>query len=92
MGGRSHGVRSGVLRVLADRVEIGSRSPPKFGTGETLLLLAGLALIVVGWLGTRTAAVYRAAALVLLNTVLLLVLLELGSRRGAHLADYATWK
>lgn len=51
------------------------------GAGRIPLLLTsfGVLLILVGWLGSRIVPVYRAAAIVVLNTVVLLAALELAA-------------
>ena len=56
---------------------IGLDSQPTFGTGETLLLLTGLAVIAVAILGRRVGSIRRAFAVHLFDAAVLLVLLEL---------------
>ena len=43
------------------------------------MAIAGFGLVAIGWAGRRTPALYRAVALMLLNTVVLLAALELGA-------------
>jgi len=70
-----------VLGLLACTVailpEIRSTGSGGFGIVQTGLLLVGLFLAFIAVLGRRTPAVWQGLALVLLNTVMLLVALEL---------------
>jgi hypothetical protein len=66
-----------IIALLADRLGFGD--PGGLGTGQLLLALVGLFLGLAGLLGKRIASLYRAVALILLNTVVLLGALELGT-------------
>lgn len=66
-----------VTALLADRLGFGD--PGGLGTGQLLLALAGLSLILAGLLGRRIADLYRATAVVLVTTLALLGGLELGA-------------
>lgn len=75
--------------LLADKLGYGS--PGSLGSGQVLLLLVGLSVVLAGFLGSRVATLYRATALILLNTLVLLGILELGAIvvfRSGVLADY----
>jgi lysophospholipase L1-like esterase len=55
-------------------------SDPGIGGGQILLASMGLVLIVIGLLGRGIVQVYRISAVILLNTVLLVLGLEIGLR------------
>ncbi len=71
----------GVLMILAAGLadELGLDHSPTFGTGETLLALAGVVLLLAGLLGSRLPAWYRDTAILLLNTLVLCILVELAA-------------
>jgi len=87
MGGSSRTgfrVASGIIGVglaglafFADRLGIGASGG--FGTGQIMLVIAGVSLLLVALLGRRLIPLYKGAALLLLNTVVLLIALELAS-------------
>ncbi len=66
-----------LLALLGDR--LGLNDTGGFGAIQALAAVLGSALAAIGWAGTRTPALYRGAALMLLNTIVLLVLFELGA-------------
>ncbi len=78
---RAAAVALGAVMVLvalfAD--QLGLDHSPAFGTGETLLLVAGCLPLLAGLLGKRLPAAYKGAAIVLLNTAVLLAALELAA-------------
>jgi lysophospholipase L1-like esterase len=66
-----------VTALLADR--LGLDHSPTFGTGETLLTVLGLWVLAGAWAGPRLGEAWKGTALVLFNTLVLFVLLELGA-------------
>jgi lysophospholipase L1-like esterase len=73
--------RAVVVAVGALVIVVAVRSGIASGLGrvEVLLALVGLIIALVGVLGPRTATAYRGAALILLNSLVLFVVLELGA-------------
>lgn len=71
------GVFLALLALFGERIGIGSEGG--FGVTQTIALALGVGLMVIGWLGSRLPSLYRGAALILLNTLVLLLLLELGA-------------
>lgn len=65
------------VAILADR--LGLDSSKTFGTGELLLLSLGVALLLLSLLWTRTLSAYKATAIILLNTIVLLAGVELAA-------------
>lgn len=65
-----------LVALLGDRVGLGSGG---FGGIQALAVALGCGLLVLGWAGSRTPAWYRGIAVMLLNVVVLLTLLELGA-------------
>ncbi|HPN63241.1 MAG: hypothetical protein BWX47_00537 [candidate division Hyd24-12 bacterium ADurb.Bin004] len=72
---------AGVLMVFAGVFgdSIGLSRGSGFGYGQFFICLTGIVLIVAGFAGRRFPAVYKRASLVLMNTILLLMLLEFTS-------------
>lgn len=70
------GVAIAFLALLLDDLTGARRS---FGSAQLLLLLVGLTVIAVSVAGSRTPAMYRATALLLLNTLIALAGAELAS-------------
>ncbi|MGH7516530.1 MAG: SGNH/GDSL hydrolase family protein [Gemmatimonadales bacterium] len=66
-----------LLALLGDRLGLGDTGG--FGASQALAAVLGAALAAIGWAGSRTPALYREAALMLLNTIVLLGLFELGA-------------
>ena len=64
-----------ILALAADRLGFGSAG--SIGIGQILLIAIGLLAMLVGVLGSRFAKLYQNTATVLLNTIVLLVLVEL---------------
>ncbi len=64
-----------IAAFLADRLGYGDVG--SFGIGQLLLALAGLVVSLIGLLGKRFLSLYRQVAVHLLNTLVLLALLEL---------------
>lgn len=64
-----------ILSLALDVIGLSDRE--SFGTGQIVLLVMGLFLLLLGWAGSRIGQVYRAAALILLNTIVFLIALEL---------------
>ena len=73
------------IGVLMFVVGVRSGSASGFGRIEILLMLVGVIVAVAGVLGSRTAAAYRGTALVLLNSLVLFVIVELGASILLHL-------
>lgn len=70
----------GAMFILALSVDrLGYGTPGSFGVGQFLLALLALTVILVGLLGKRMVDLHRAVAIILLNTLLLVGFLELGS-------------
>jgi hypothetical protein len=67
-----------IVSLFADELELDHSD--SFGVGETLLLLVGAFLLVAAVMGRRFFRLYRDGAVILVNTVILLVLVELGIR------------
>ncbi len=65
-----------LMALLGDRVGLGSGG---FGGIQALAVALGCGLLALGWAGSRTPAWYRGIAVMLLNVVVLLTLLELGA-------------
>ncbi|MDX1521055.1 MAG: SGNH/GDSL hydrolase family protein, partial [Anaerolineae bacterium] len=66
-----------LVALFAD--QLGLDHSPRFGTGEIVLLVVGMVLLVVGWVGRRVFNLYRMTAILVLNTLVLLILLELAA-------------
>ncbi|MGB6366057.1 MAG: SGNH/GDSL hydrolase family protein [Thermoanaerobaculia bacterium] len=64
-----------LVALLAD--ELGLDHSPNFGAGETLLLIAGVGVLAVALAGPRFQTLYRGAAILLLNTLVVIGVLEL---------------
>jgi len=69
----------GMVLIALFANELGLDHSPTFGNGEVLLFLAGLTLLLAGLLGRQIPTAYRTAAILLLNTLLLLAILELAA-------------
>ena len=67
-----------MVSLFADELELDHSD--SFGVGETLLLLVGVLLLVAAIMGRRFFRLYRDGAVILINTMILLVLVELGIR------------
>lgn len=65
-----------VVALAADR--LGLDHDPSFGTGETLLFGTGAVVLVAAVLGRRLPAAWSGLALMLFNTAILLLVVELG--------------
>jgi lysophospholipase L1-like esterase len=79
-----------VLAIFADKLGYGD--PGRLGVGQLLLALAGLVVALTGLLGKRILELYRGVAILLLNTLVLLAILELGAiviARGHQAAESA---
>ena len=71
---------------------IGLSNPENFGAGQIVLLSAGMVLVLASWalrerqlrslrtVGRRLAGPYRSFAMVVLNTIVLLAVLETGAK------------
>jgi hypothetical protein len=66
-----------VVMLFGDRVGLGDRGA--FGVTQAAGLTLGVGLVVLGWAGPRLPGLYRGTALVLLNSLVLLVVLEFGA-------------
>jgi lysophospholipase L1-like esterase len=66
-----------VLAIFADKLGYGD--PGSLGVGQLLLALVGLVVSLTGLLGKRIVELYRGVAILLLNTLVLLAILELGA-------------
>jgi hypothetical protein len=69
-----------VLTAFAFLMDIIGLSGAGISSGQILLGVTGVAMLVLALLGRRIVSVYRASAFILLNTVLLIVGLEIGIR------------
>ena len=58
-----------VVGLVAD--QIGLSTPGSFGKGQILAVSAGLGLLLIGLLGQRVATLYRGAAVLMLNVLVL---------------------
>lgn len=67
---------AGLLGRLAG---LGSDSGASFNLNQGLVVLSGLILVLAGVLGRRFAAAYRSFSLLLLNTLMVFLMLELAS-------------
>lgn len=76
-GAGAGGAAMVAVALLADR--LGLDHSPTFGTGETLLLAAGVVAVALAALGRRAPSAWRTTALVLANTLVLLVAVELAA-------------
>ena len=74
-----------LVALLADL--LGISSPGAFGRDQLLLCLFGGMLLLAGLLGRSFARVYRDAALIAVNTVLLLLAVELSAVVGLRAHD-----
>jgi lysophospholipase L1-like esterase len=68
------GVLAIILSVALDWVGL---SKPGLGLGQVFLIVVGAGVLLVGALGRRVVALYRTTAILLLNTLLLFVAMEL---------------
>ncbi len=91
-GRRLIGIRAALVAIgaaillaalLLDRLGLGQ--PGGFGLGQLLLATLGVLLLLAGALGARFTSVYRATAILLLNTLLVLGLVELTAIAVARL-------
>jgi lysophospholipase L1-like esterase len=71
------GATIAVLAIFADKLGYGD--PGSLGVGQLLLALVGLVVALIGLLGKRIMELYRGVAILLLNTLVLLAVLELGA-------------
>lgn len=69
----------GMFLVAFNIDRLGYGKPGSFGVGQLLLALLALTVILIGLLGKRVFHLHRAVAIILLNTLLLIGFLELGS-------------
>lgn len=69
------GAALGLTAIFADQLGLGESG--SVGVGQVILGMTGLGLMLVGILGSRFVNFYRGSAMVLLNTILLLAILEL---------------
>ena len=58
---------------------LGFGRPGSFGIGQVLLLVVGILGLLIALLGKKTIALYRDVAVILLNTIVLLIFLELAA-------------
>jgi lysophospholipase L1-like esterase len=65
------------VAVLADRLGIGQAG--SVGIGQLLLAAAGFILVAAGWSGRRFFSAYTGASVLLLNTLILLGMIEVGA-------------
>ena len=73
---RIAGVAGALLVALALVPEVRRSGSPGLGVMQIALLAAGMLMLLVAWLGARFPSAYRATAVMLLNTILLLAALE----------------
>jgi lysophospholipase L1-like esterase len=67
---------------------IGLSNPQGIGRGQIFLAALGGGLALVGWLGARVRNLYTQCALLLLNTILLLVVLEFAAHTMLFIDRY----
>ncbi len=67
---------------------LGLSASPGFSTGKAALMVGGLALIGTGALGRKTLDLYKTTAILLLNTLVMFVVLEMGLALAARLGDF----
>jgi lysophospholipase L1-like esterase len=78
----------GVMIIFAFLAgKIGLSTPGNFGKGRLLLVLFGLFLLLVGLLGRRFSNYFKGFALIVLNTILLFLFMELVSTVVLKLHD-----
>jgi lysophospholipase L1-like esterase len=70
------------LCVLSPGLDMLGLSSPGFSRGQGLILAFGLALVLIGFLGKRSLAVYQGLGVIFLNTLLFILLIELAA--GAY--------
>ncbi len=68
--------------------QLGLSASRGYSTGKVALLMAGTVLILVGAMGRKLLDLYKAIALILLNTIVLLIAIELGLSVFARLNDF----
>ena len=66
-----------ILALFGDRLGVGGQGG--FGGTQAVALLLGIGLLALAWGWDRFPALYRGTALILLNTIVLLALLEFGA-------------
>jgi hypothetical protein len=79
-----------ILALVTDKLGLGT--PGSFGLGQFLLLLMGFILALVGSLGKKFINLYRGIAIIILNTILLLALLELGAIVVSRLELFSSYR
>ncbi len=84
----------GILIIIAGlfSYQIGLSASPGLSGGKAALIALGIITAVVGVLGRKTIAVYKAMAIMLLNTILLLVFIEFSLIIIARLSDFLPHK
>jgi len=70
------------LALFADR--LGTGTSGGFGMGQIMLVIAGVGFLTAALLGRRLIPLYKGTALLLLNTVVLLIALELAAAGLLH--------
>lgn len=63
------------ISFMADQLGFGQ--PGSFGGGQVMLALAGLVMILIGVIGQRIVELYRWIAIIVLNTFVLVAIMEL---------------
>ena len=78
---RISAVAMGAIMVLAALLgdRLGWSKTPGLGTVEAAVLVFGVCCMFLAWAGGRTPELYSRAALMLLNTIVILAVVELGS-------------
>lgn len=71
------GMGAMAFAIFADSMGYGDAG--SFGIGQYLLILIGLIILLIGFFGAKFFDIYKSTAVIILNTILLLALLELGA-------------
>jgi hypothetical protein len=75
-------IAGGGVIAAAPLLELAGIGRPGLGPAQVLAMIAGAALVAAGIAGQRTVTIYRAVAILLLNTLALIVLVEFAVRAG----------
>ncbi len=83
----------GILSIIGLTADwIGFGRPGSFGSGQWLLLAAGSTVLLISLLGKQCIDLYKGVAILLLNTLVLLVFLELGSVVISRMGLFPSYK
>ena len=76
-----------VAAILGDRFGLGDTGG--FGLSQALALFLGCGMVAFAWTGKNFPGLYRGTSLLILNTLVLLILLELGAGVLLRVVNYA---